>query len=128
MVSVRNLTFFHNAHQIFDDVSFYIVDGQKVGLIGSNGAGKSTLLKILCKEEVPQTGKIEITGTIGIVPQEVKHDSVMEASTSIQEYLNPEHRLHDYEIEKMIRGVELDELDMDSPPNSLSGGQKLDLH
>lgn len=127
MLTVHNLSFAHNAHQIFDDVSFTVLDGQKVGLIGPNGAGKSTLLKILCNQEIPQAGKIEITGTIGIVPQEVKHDPVMEAAKTIKEYLNPDHTKLDYELHKMINGVELGDLDMESAPNVLSGGQKTRL-
>ncbi|MFA5933162.1 MAG: ABC-F family ATP-binding cassette domain-containing protein [Microgenomates group bacterium] len=127
MLSVHNLSFSHNAHTIFDDVSFTITDGQKVGLIGSNGAGKSTLLKILCKQELAQSGKIEITGTIGIVPQEVKHDPIMESAVTIREYLNPDGTKQDYELYKMITGVELSELDMDSSPKVLSGGQKTRL-
>lgn len=127
MLTVHNLSFSHDAHQIFDDVSFSVMDNQKVCLIGPNGAGKSTLLKILCKQETPQTGKIEITGTIGIVPQEVKHDPVMEASPTIQEYLNPDHTKHDYELHQMLSGVELIGLDLQSAPNSLSGGQKTRL-
>lgn len=127
MLSVRNLSFSHNAHQIFDDVSFSIIDGQKVGLIGSNGAGKSTLLKILCKQEIPQTGKIEIIGNIGIVPQEVKHDPLMEAASTVREYLNPDSIKQDYELHKMLTGVELAELDMEASPKTLSGGQKTRL-
>jgi len=127
MLSVHNLSFAHNAHQIFDDVTFSVLDGQKVGLIGPNGAGKSTLLKILCKQETSQSGKIEITGTIGIVPQEIKHDPVMEASKTIQEYLNPDHSRLDYELHKMLAGVELGELDIESSPTVLSGGQKTRL-
>lgn len=127
MLSVHNLSFSHNAHQIFDDVSFSVLDGQKVGLIGPNGAGKSTLLKILCKQEIPQDGKIEIIGTIGIVPQEVKHDPIMEASLTIKEYLDPNRQNHDYELHKMIAGVELNDLNIESSPKSLSGGQKTRL-
>jgi ABC-type multidrug transport system ATPase subunit len=49
-----------------------------VGLIGPNGAGKSTLLKILCGQELPHKGKLEILGSIGMVPQEVKHYPIMD--------------------------------------------------
>lgn len=103
------------------------MDNSKVGLIGPNGAGKSTLLKILCKEEIPNSGKIEVTGSIGIVPQEVKHDPVMEACSTIREYLNPDHSKQDYELHKMISGVELSEIDLEGSPTSLSGGQKTRL-
>lgn len=127
MLSVRNLSFAHNLHIIFDDATFSVMDNQKVGLIGPNGAGKSTLFKILSGQETGYSGKVEMTGSIGIVPQEVKHDPTMEATSSIREYLNPDHEKQDYQLLKMMNGVELGELDLESSPNSLSGGQKTRL-
>lgn len=127
MISVRDLSFSYNEHQIFSETTFSIQDDQKVGLIGPNGAGKSTLLKILCQQIAPDKGKVEITGTIGVVPQEVKHDPIMEASQTVREYLNPDHQLHDYMLIKMMQGVELGELDLESSPRGLSGGQKTRL-
>ncbi len=127
MISVQNLSFSHGSRLIFDDINFSVMDNSKVGLIGSNGAGKSTLLKILCKEENPNSGKIEIAGTIGIVPQEVKHDPVMERCATVSEYLNPDHLKHDFELHKMISGVELSDINLESSPNTLSGGQKTRL-
>jgi ATP-binding cassette subfamily F protein 3 len=127
MIAVHNLTFTYNARTIFDDVSFSIADGQKVGLIGPNGAGKSTLLKILCQQETPDKGKIEVTGSIGSVPQEVKHDPIMESAATIREYLNPDDSKYEYQLLKMMAGVELSDLDLDSSPKVLSGGQKTRL-
>lgn len=127
MLSVRNLSFSHSNHIVFDDVTFNISDGEKVGLIGQNGAGKSTLLKILCKEENEYTGKVEVTGSIGVVPQEVKHDPVMEASSTIRDYLDPENSLQDYQLFRMMSGVELSDLPLEFSPRSLSGGQKTRL-
>lgn len=127
MISVQNLSFSHGSRLIFDDISFSVMSNSKVGLIGPNGAGKSTLLKILCKQENPNSGKIEIAGSIGVVPQEVKHDPVMEACRTIREYLNPDHQKHDFELHKMISGVELSEINLEGSPTSLSGGQKTRL-
>lgn len=127
MLSVRNLSFSHNTHIIFDDAEFSVVEGQKVGLIGPNGAGKSTLFKILSGEEKGYRGRIDTQGNIGVVPQEVKHDPVMEAANSVWEYLNPHGEKQEYQLLKMLNGVELGELDLDRSPRALSGGQKTRL-
>lgn len=46
------------------DVSFDIMPGDRVGIIGRNGAGKSTLLKLLSRITEPSTGKITLRGRV----------------------------------------------------------------
>ncbi|MGH7913498.1 MAG: ABC transporter ATP-binding protein, partial [Candidatus Binataceae bacterium] len=47
------------------DVSFDVMPGEVLGLIGRNGAGKSTLLKLLSRITEPSTGRAEIYGRVG---------------------------------------------------------------
>ncbi len=47
-----------------DDVSFEIVEGESLAIVGSNGAGKSTLLRLATGISAPETGRIMIRGTI----------------------------------------------------------------
>ncbi len=46
------------------DVSFEVMTGERIGIIGQNGAGKSTLLKILSRVTSPTEGRIEIHGKV----------------------------------------------------------------
>lgn len=48
-----------------DEVSFTLLEGDRVGLIGHNGAGKSTLLRTLSKVYYPTMGTVDINGEIG---------------------------------------------------------------
>ena len=47
-----------------DDVSFELVAGDRLGLVGSNGAGKTTLLKVLYGIYEPTAGRVGITGRV----------------------------------------------------------------
>ena len=57
---------------LFDNISFTVSDGDRIGLIGPNGAGKSTLLKVLAGEEDADSGDVAIRkrARIGYVRQE----------------------------------------------------------
>ena len=46
------------AAPLFDNISFAVHDGDRIGLIGPNGAGKSTLLALVAAEQAPDTGEV----------------------------------------------------------------------
>lgn len=58
LLDIQHLTKRFGALELFNDISFSVADGQKVGLIAHNGAGKSTLLNILSGKEDYDSGSI----------------------------------------------------------------------
>lgn len=59
IVSVKNMSHGFGDRAIFEDVSFRMLKGEHIGLIGANGEGKSTFLKLLTGKLLPDSGKIE---------------------------------------------------------------------
>ncbi|GGG32294.1 ABC-F family ATP-binding cassette domain-containing protein [Bizionia arctica] len=58
MLNIHNLSISFQGEYLFEDITFKLSPGDRIGLIGKNGAGKSTMLKILSKELEPDTGQI----------------------------------------------------------------------
>ncbi len=127
MITVKDMSFGYATHKVLEDSSFVIPAGSKVALVGPNGAGKTTLLKIISGLEEADGGQIQTLGTIGSVPQEVKHDPTLESAPSIRNYIDPESQKRDDELLRLLEGMELKSLSLDSSPLSLSGGQKTKL-
>ncbi len=83
MLDVHNLGVSFGGEVLFENLSFRIGRGDRIGLIGKNGAGKSTLLKLLAGKNSPSVGGISLekNATIGYLPQELEvenHRTVLE--------------------------------------------------
>src|SRR3954462_4657421 len=70
MITAHQLEVRAGARLLMAGVSFRVGAGDKVGLVGRNGAGKTTLTKILAGEGLPASGRVEMTGTVGYLPQD----------------------------------------------------------
>ncbi|PKV48101.1 ATP-binding cassette subfamily F protein 3 [Aquimarina sp. MAR_2010_214] len=66
MLNIHNLSISFGGEYLFEEISFRLNAGDRVGLIGKNGAGKSTMLKILSKEQEPDSGQIAMDKEIKI--------------------------------------------------------------
>ena len=58
--SINNLTKYYGAHKLFQNISFDLKTGERIGLIGQNGCGKTTILKMMMGLEDYQEGAIAI--------------------------------------------------------------------
>ena len=76
MISANNISVYFGGQELFDDVSFMVNKGDRIGLVGKNGAGKSTLLRILSGEQKANEGSISMPNesTIGYLRQDLEFD------------------------------------------------------
>lgn len=91
MVSVQSLSINFGQRDLFTNLSFFIGEKDRIGLIGKNGAGKSTLMKIIAGRIGATSGQVLIPKekTIGYLPQEMEHEEeasiINEASRAFEE-------------------------------------------
>jgi ATP-binding cassette, subfamily F, member 3 len=73
MIHLNNLTKRYGQKLLFENASFQINPGDKIGLVGPNGAGKSTIFKIIMREEGIDSGDINVSDrtVIGYFSQDV---------------------------------------------------------
>ena len=121
-LDVQNLTKSFGALTLFEDISFSIAEGKKVGLIAKNGRGKSTLLSIISGQDTYDSGEIVFRRNlkIGYLEQSPKfnpEDSVLDACFN--------HRGDDEMVLKAKQILtKLKITDLSQQINQLSGGQQ----
>ena len=64
ILNVEHLTHGFGDRAIFDDVSFRLLKGEHIGLVGANGEGKSTFMSIVTGKLTPDEGKVECTSRL----------------------------------------------------------------
>lgn len=84
ILSMDHITKSYGERFLFDQTSFYLQEGEKVGVIGINGTGKSTLLKMMAAQEEPDQGTVTLAGHVvcSYLPQHPvfqEKDTVLEA-------------------------------------------------
>lgn len=129
MIQVTNLSKHFGVQTLFENISFTLAHGNKIGFVGRNGSGKSTLFKILLGEEEADAGDILIPKnyTIGTLRQHIlfTHKTVREECASA---LHGDEAFDIYKIEKMLFGLGFSQEDLDKDPMSFSGGYQIRLN
>lgn len=105
MLNIHNLSISFQGEYLFEDITFKLGNGDRVGLIGKNGAGKSTMLRILSKEQEADTGQIAADKDmrIGFLKQDIDFDfgkTVLEESyEAFKEIKSCEKQFEDINIQ-----------------------------
>ena len=66
MLNIINLSKEYGDNILFSDLSFNVLTGDRIALIGANGSGKSTLMDIIANENTPDNGKVTIKKNIAV--------------------------------------------------------------
>lgn len=93
-LQVDKLTKSYGDRMLFEDVTFGVSEGDKIGIIAKNGTGKSTLLNIIAGKESPDSGEIIFRNglRVGILDQ----TPVFGQNTTVMDYcLDVRHDFHD---------------------------------
>ena len=122
VLDVQNLTKRFGAKVLFENISFSIAEGQRVGLIAQNGTGKSTLLSILMGEEGKDSGEVIYRNGLRVACL-VQSPTFDPKETVLDACFN-----HHGDEEKVLKAkqilTQLKIADLNQPMGELSGGQQ----
>lgn len=129
LVTIEHLTKSYTERLLFDDTSFSINEGEKIGLIGVNGTGKSTLLKIVAGLEDADSGSVVRGRSLYIrylpqIPEFTEGDTVLESV--MRENAGETHYSSPDEMQATARSMlnKLGITEHDALTSTLSGGQR----
>ena len=125
LLSAEHLSLNFGSRQLLDDVSFYLNEGDKTGVIGINGTGKSTFLKVLVGETEPDGGTISRNPNVQV--SYLSQNPAMEDDATVLEqvflHFPAQFReLNEYEAKTMLNQLGI--TDYDQKVGTLSGGQR----
>ena len=125
LINVRSISKSFGVAPLFENVSFTVSDGDRIGLIGPNGSGKSTLLRILAGTENPDEGEVAVRKRLRL--SYVEQKSEFKPRETVR--LVIENALKDSTLAESERGTLFAEtlgragfVDLDVEAVSLSGG------
>lgn len=126
LVTAEHLTKSYTERLLFDDTSFSINEGEKVGVIGINGTGKSTLLKIAAGLEEPDEGTVVRGRNLYI--RYLAQNPVFEPGLTVLDCVIRENKDHErvWDLEGEAKSIlnKLGITEYDTVISTLSGGQK----
>lgn len=131
VIDAENLTYtLPNGRTLFDNITWRLAPGERVGLVGVNGAGKSTLMRLLDGQIEPSDGRVKRGKTVvsAILSQEVKELDEL-ADTRVVDVIKAEGSQFVAGGREVSAGQLLEQVGFNShkqytPVRDLSGGEK----
>jgi len=125
IINVQEISKAFGANPLFQNVSFTVTEGDRIGLIGPNGSGKSTLLRILAGDEDPDSGEVAFRKRLRV--SYVEQDSKFKSGANVRSVV--EDAMEFGKVHSTERGTRFAETlgragfeDLDVEAAALSGG------
>lgn len=125
LLTAEHISHSYTDRLLFDDISFHLNEGEKIGIIGVNGTGKSTLLKIISGLATPDKGTVTMGNNIKLsylpqIPEFAQDDTVLHSC--LRGLSEPEIWENEPEAKNMLTRLGIQ--NYSQPVQELSGGQK----
>ena len=126
LINIENVTKSYTERKLFEDASFSLQEGEKVGIIGINGTGKTTLLKMIMGTEEPEEGNITIANHVVMryLPQHPEFAADKSSLECVLQGNVTEENRWSIESEAKTMMTRLGIQDFMQPAGQLSGGQR----
>lgn len=129
MISVRNLSKSFGTQLLFSDVTFSVMPGDRVGLVGRNGHGKTTLFRVITGAESADGG--EVTVSKGYRIAHMSQEPRFTRATPVDDVCTvprDEEESQRWKAEKVLSGLGFSEADMTRPVEEFSGGFRMRIN
>ena len=124
VMQVRHLAKAFDGNRLFDDITFDILRGEHVAMIGSNGTGKSTLLKIIIGQLSADSGTVRFGTNVHIGYYDQEHHVLNDANTVFEEIAEAHPDMTNTEIRNLLASFLFTGEDVFKKIADLSGGEK----
>lgn len=130
MIQAVSLSKGYGLQNLFENVTFTLGSGERVGLVGRNGSGKSTLFKILLGEESADGGNLIFPKNyqVGTLKQHLHFTKPTILEECMLALRGENAAFEQYKVERMLLGLGFKSTDFNRSPLDFSGGYQIRLN